>query len=198
MPPLMGFAIVVALLMLPGSGGTFLRFKLGNLMNLGSQTAVFRLLTYSVALEQTLRHPIIGWGTFSFAPLLAEGNDFARFEGWRGLWIGNYLLLAIHDTGVIGLVLWIGLLWSIIARGLRAMRAWSEPDPALAARSLALTAAVVSLFIAFLATTGFSLGYPWLLIGLLGAHARLAIEERLIPLAPAREAAPIPSPADAT
>ena len=197
MPPLVGLAIVLALLLLPGSAGTFLRFKLGNLVNFGSETAVLRLMTYSLALEQTLRHPLIGLGTFSFAPLLAEGTDFARFDGWRGLWIGNYLLLALHDTGVIGLGLWLGLLWSIVARGLRASRIASESDPALAAQALALTGAVVSLLVAFLATTGFSLGYPWLLIGLLGAHARLAIEGRSIPIASPREPGLIPSPADA-
>src|SRR4029079_7760854 len=116
-PPLVGVVIVIVLLLLPGSAGTFLRFKLVNLVNLESPTAVLRLLTYSIALKQTLLHPIIGLGTYSFAPLLAEGSDFARFEGWRGLWIGNYLLLALHDTGAIGLLLWAGLIWSIIRRG---------------------------------------------------------------------------------
>jgi len=43
------------------------------------------------------------------APLTAEGVDFQRFENWRNLWIGNYVLLAVHDTGVVGLGLWIWL-----------------------------------------------------------------------------------------
>ena len=189
--------IVIVLLLLPGSAGTFLRFKLVNLVNLESPTAVLRLLTYSIALKQTLLHPIIGLGTYSFAPLLAEGSDFARFEGWRGLWIGNYLLLALHDTGAIGLLLWAGLIWSIIRRGSRTAQATSEVDPPFAARTLALIAAIVSLLVAFLATTGFSLGYPWLLIGLLGAHARLATAARSDPL-PSPQEALIPLPADAT
>jgi O-antigen ligase len=181
-PPLIGIVIVVALLLLPGSAGTFLRFKLANLVNLESPTAALRLLTYSLALKQTLVHPIVGLGTYSFAPLLAEGNDFARFEGWRGLWIGNYLLLALHDTGVIGLLIWAGLAWSIVARGIRVARATMNVDPVFGARTLALTGAIVSLLVAFLATTGFSLGYPWLLIGLLGAHVRLAEREDPAPV----------------
>ncbi|MEP6729984.1 MAG: O-antigen ligase family protein [bacterium] len=196
--PLIGVVIVVVLLFLPGIGGTFLRFKLGNLVNIESPTAVLRLMTYALALEQTLRHPIIGLGTFSFAPLLAEGNDFARFEGWRGLWIGNYLLLALHDTGVIGLALWLGMIWTIISRGVRAMRDASEEQPVLAARTLGLIAAIVCLLVAYLATTGFSLGYPWMLIGLLGAHVRLARTRDAIPDSMTVEPLTSPSPAGAT
>ncbi|MEO7457410.1 MAG: O-antigen ligase family protein [Gemmatimonadaceae bacterium] len=169
-------ALAIVVLLIPGSAGDFLSFKLQNLLNFTSRTAAFRLLTYSLALEQTWQHPILGWGTFTFAPLVAQGNDFMQYEGWRNLWIGNYVLLALHDTGIVGLALWVGMLWSVIVRGLRATRTLVDVDPAFAARTLACTAAVVTLLIPFLATTGFSLGYTWLLIGLVGAHARLATQ----------------------
>ena len=183
-PLLVGSVLVIGLLLLPGSAGTFLRFKLSNLVNLDSRTAALRLFTYTLALEHTLQHPILGWGTYTFAPLVAQGNDFAQFEGWRSLWIGNYLLLALHDTGVVGLAMWLGMLWSIVSRGLRAWLTSRDIDREVAARLLALTAATVSLLVSFLATTGFSLGFPWLLIGLLGAHERLAMSH-----APSPEAA---------
>ncbi len=170
-------AVVLVVLLLPGVTGDFLSFKLQNLLNFGSQTAVFRLLTYSLALEQTMHHFILGSGTYTFAPLVAQGNDFMQYEGWRNLWIGNYLLLALHDTGIVGLILWLGMLWSVVAAGVRATRAIRAIDPALATLALALTGAVVTLLIPFLATTGFSLGSTWLLIGLAGAHARLAQTE---------------------
>ena len=173
---------VAAIAFLPGDTGTLLRFKLTNLVNLQSQTVSARLVTYALALEQTVRHPIVGWGTFTFAPLVAEGSDFARYEGWRNLWIGNYLLLALHDTGVIGLVMWIFMLWSMLVHGTRAARELAISDPVLGVRTLALTLAVASLLISFLSTSGFSLGFPWLLIGLLGAHARLAEDAQAAPL----------------
>jgi hypothetical protein len=145
-------------------------------VNLQSQTAVIRGITYSMALDQTTVHPWIGWGTFTFAPLTAEGADFQQFENWKNLWIGNYLLLALHDTGIVGLGLWCGLLWSIVARGVRAVRAAAPADAG--ALAIALTTAVSSLLIPFLTTSGFSLGYPWLLIGLLGAHCGLTRQRR--------------------
>ncbi|MDB4915863.1 MAG: hypothetical protein JWM95_3507 [Gemmatimonadetes bacterium] len=194
-----GCAVLLVLLLLPGSVGTFLRFKLINLVNVGSRTAALRLLTYTLALQQLVEHPFIGWGTFTFAPLVAEGADFARFDGWRSLWIGNYLILALHDTGVVGLVLWVGMLWSVIARGIRTTRRLRADDPEGADRALALTSAVASLLISFLATTGFSLGYPWLLIGLLGAHAWSEHAPRDgLPMMVAGESSLPPRPADAT
>ncbi|HEY4218289.1 MAG TPA: O-antigen ligase family protein [Gemmatimonadaceae bacterium] len=166
-------AIIGVLVLIPGNVGTVLRFKLVNLVNPQSQTVVVRLLTYGIALQQTMMHPFAGWGTFTFAPLLAEGSDFQRFDNWRSLWIGNYLLLALHDTGAIGLLCWVAMLWTVVARGLRAAREAAQAHALAALRSLGLTAAIVTLLIPFLATSGFSLGFPWLLFGLLGAHCRL-------------------------
>ncbi len=156
-------------------------------------------MTYSLALDQTATHPIVGWGTFTFAPLTAQGNDFQQFESWRNFWIGNFALLALHDTGAMGLLLWCGMLWSSIARGARAAVALRSIDVHASIHALALVGAVVSLLIPFLTTTGFSMGYPWLLIGLLGAHGRLAATAPAIPEAePPPTAVPVPLPSDAT
>ena len=74
------------------------------------------------------------------------------------------------------------MLWSILVHGTRAARESAISDPVLGVRTLALTLAVASLFISFLSTSGFSLGFPWLLIGLLGAHVRLAEDAQAAPL----------------
>jgi len=150
-----------------------------------------RLFTYAMALQQTIDHPLIGWGTFTFAPLAAQGSDFQQFDNWRNLWIGNYLLLALHDTGVVGLVLWLGLLTSILRRAIRAIRALRPTDPFAVSTVQSLTAVVVVLLVAFLSTSGFSLGYSWLLIGLLGAYCRT---RGAVPLAPVAASDPTERP----
>ena len=165
-------ALVGVLLVWPGNVGMLLRFKLTNLINPASQTAVVRLFTYVLAWEQTLRHPLIGTGTFSFAALSAQGADFQQFENWRHLWIGNYLLLALHDTGVVGLMLWVALIWTVVARALRVLRTTRHLGREAAGQLLGLLAAVVSMLVAFLSTSGFSLGYSWLIIGMLAASCR--------------------------
>jgi hypothetical protein len=172
----LGIALVlgVVLLMIPGSTGTLFRYKLLNLVNPATPTGIQRLLTYAMAIEQTTKHWVLGWGTYTFAPLVAEGADFQRFENWRNLWIGNYLLLALHDTGVIGLFSWIGLLWTALLNRRRSLA--DARDDNVRGIIVALTTAFATLLIPFLTTTGFSLGYPWLLIGLLGAYRRLVVE----------------------
>jgi O-antigen ligase len=166
--------VVGALLVLPGDTGTLFRFKLFNLLNVETQTGVVRVLSYALAAQQTVDHPVVGWGTFTFAPLVAQGPDFQQFDNWRNLWIGNYLLLAVHDTGIIGLALWIALLWNVVARAATGVRRLRQLDPAISGRMLALVLGVVTLLVAFLATSGFSLGYTWVILGLLGAHLRVA------------------------
>ena len=194
-PAIAVVVVAVALILSPGDTGALLRFKLSNLVNLESQTAVVRALVYGLAIDQVTAHPIVGWGTFTFAPLVAQGVDFQQFTNWKNLWIGNYLLLALHDTGVIGLALWCGMLWTVVARAVRAVRALREPAPGASDLTLALAMAVVTMLIPFLATNGFSLGFPWLLIGLLGVSARRAATAS----ASAPVAAPVvPQPADAT
>jgi O-antigen ligase len=190
--------VIVVLLLAPGNTANLFRFKLLNLVNLQSQTAVVRLLTYSMALDQTSAHPIVGWGTYTFAPIVAEGNDFQQFENWRNLWIGDFGLLALHDTGVIGLGLWCGMLWSVLARGIRTVSALRTTEARTSLHVVALVGAVISLLIPFLTTTGFSLGYPWLIIGLLGAHARLAPTEPGLPEPVPTSPPALPLPADAT
>jgi O-antigen ligase len=173
-----GFTIVLAISLGAGNAGNLLRFKLLNILNFGSQTAAVRFATYALAAEQAAAHPIVGWGTFTFAPLIAGGADFQRLEGWRNLWIGNYLLLALHDTGVLGFFTWLGLLWTSLAGGVRSAGAARAPDPLAAGRMIALTVAIATLLIPYLATTGFSLGFTWVLIGLLGAYRQLATLDR--------------------
>jgi O-antigen ligase len=183
-PVAVGATVVLLIVLGAGNAGNLLRFKVLNLVNFQSPTAALRLATYAVALQQVLAHPVLGWGTFTFAPLVAGGADFQRFEGWRNLWIGDYLLLALHDTGVVGLLTWLALLWSSLAGGIRAARASRESDPLIAGRTIALTAAVATLLIPYLATTGFSLGFTWVLIGLLGVYRHLSLS--------APEPAPLP------
>lgn len=167
-------AFSIAFWYLPFDGAEFFRYKVRNLVNVQSDNAIVRLLTYSLALEQFVRHPLLGWGTFSFAPLTTEGLPFREFEGWHALWIGNFLLQELHDIGVVGLLAFLAMLWSLMMTGYRLARLMLQSDVVLASRHLALLAAFVTLLVAFVFTTGFPLGYPWMFAGLLGAFSRVS------------------------
>lgn len=170
----------------PFEAAEFFRYKVRNLLNVRSANAVVRLVAFGLAIEQFAQHPLLGWGTYSFAPLMAQGIDFRQLDNWQNLWIPNFVLQVMHDTGIVGLGVFFALLGSIIRRGLRAARAAAEKDRARAVSLIALTASYCTLFVPFLFTTGFSLGYAWLLPALIGAHARVTLD-RPVPRAQASQ-----------
>ena len=91
-------------------------------------------------------------------------------------WIGNFALTLLHDSGAIGMLLFSIFLTLTVRGGLRdAKRLW-ERAPDAAVRLVGLCYGVLALLVAFLATTGFSFSYPWIALGLVGAHRRRARE----------------------
>lgn len=170
----------------PFEAAEFFRYKVRNLFNPQSSNAVVRLVVFGFALEQFAERPLLGWGTYSFAPLMAEGIAFRQIENWQNLWIPNFVLQVMHDTGIVGLLVFLALLASVIRRGLRAARLAATGDRSRAATLVALVASYCTLFVPFLFTTGFSLGYAWLLPALIGAHARIVLDA-----VPARAPGPV-------
>ena len=156
-----------------GPAGLFFRYKVENLVNPQSETASYRLVSYGLAWEQVLQKPVFGWGTFTFAPLLAQGSDVKELGVEHAIWISNYVLLILHDTGIVGLVVFVLLVVAVLRRGVRAARALIGVDRTeSAATVVALMASVIGLLISFLATSGFTFTYPWVVIGLIGAYGR--------------------------
>jgi putative inorganic carbon (HCO3(-)) transporter len=156
-----------------GPAGLFFRYKVENLINPQSETASYRLVSYGLAWEQVLQKPVFGWGTFTFAPLLAQGSDVKELGVEHAIWISNYVLLILHDTGIVGLVVFVLLVAAVLRLGLRAARALIGVDRTeSAATVVALVASVIGLLISFLATSGFTFTYPWVVIGLIGAYGR--------------------------
>lgn len=204
--PVVVLAMIAAVFwFLPTEAGEFFRFKARNLINAQSENALTRLLIYGLAIEQFTAHPLLGWGTFSFATLTSEGVDFRSFEGWQALWIGNFVLQHLHDTGVIGLGAFVALLWTLIRDGLSSVRTVITHDRALALQHLALIAAFASLLVPFFFTTGFTLGYSWMFAGMVGGYTRAsmrayagsALLEPTTPIGESGLARPTSSPAGA-
>lgn len=119
-----------------------------------------RIVQVSSAFEEVLKHPLLGGGTSSFQ--LAFDWQ-ALGEEWEDQgWIGNTEMRVLHDTGIVGLVIFIGFLASLFRRSRRALKL--EPNPVLVAL---LTSALVYC-ISFQATEGTLLAFPWVHLGLIG------------------------------
>jgi hypothetical protein len=155
-----------------GPAGVFFRYKVNNLFNPQSETATFRLVSYGLAWAQILEKPIFGWGTFTYAALLAQGSDVKELGVEHSLWIGNYVLLILHDTGIVGLLVFAALIVAVLRIGRHAARSLIAPRPQSAIAVLSLVASLCGLLVSFLASSGFTFTYPWVVIGLIGAYGR--------------------------
>ena len=161
-------AIVVLLLwFVPYQGNEFFRYKVVNLLNPTSSNAGVRLLAIAVALDHIRGYLVFGAGTFSFAPLVAGGLEFRMVEGGSHLWLGNYLVAVVHDYGIVGFMLFGLFISLLLGRALRVASRIRVRDRIGSQTLIALTASLVCILIAFIFTSGFSLGYPWLFIALL-------------------------------
>ncbi|HEY2363950.1 MAG TPA: O-antigen ligase family protein [Candidatus Angelobacter sp.] len=119
-----------------------------------------RIVQVSSAFEEVLKHPMLGGGTSSFQ--LAFDWQ-ALGEEWEDQgWIGNTEMRVLHDTGIVGLVIFIGFLVSLFRRSKRVLKL--EPNPML----VALLASALVYCISFQATEGTLLAFPWVHLGLIG------------------------------
>jgi len=169
---LLGGLVVVAVVLgaalavLPGSITGTLGARAQGLLNFTSGSGYGRVQLYKEALDEWQAHPVLGLGPGSFNYRLP--GDTAAGPAW----LPNLSLQALHDTGVIGLLV---MLWLFVAFFVVTLRALRRAPPGQPRAALAgLIAAVTALLIAFQLTPGFSLGYSWALIGFSIAAARMA------------------------
>jgi putative inorganic carbon (HCO3(-)) transporter len=153
----------------------FLRYKFLNLFDLKTGTGAGRVADFLLAWQDIVTHPWLGSGTYSFAVIRAEGVGMQEI-GDQGNWIGNYLLLALHDTGAVGLAIFVYILWATFRRGVSSLRVLRRHSAPSATMQIGLLSAFGGILVSFLSTTGFSLGYSWLTIALIGSFSRAAAQ----------------------
>ena len=113
-------------------------------------------------------HPLLGSGTASFN----LSFDWARFiPEWSSdkTWISNTLLRVLHDTGLIGLAVFLGFfvsLWRKIRRGWKGVKIPSD-------MILGLVAGLFVYVFAFQFGDGTILAFSWVHIGFLASAAIL-------------------------
>ena len=119
-----------------------------------------RIVQVSSAFEEVLKHPMLGGGTSSFQ-LAFDWQSLGEEWEEQG-WIGNTEMRVLHDTGIVGLVIFIGFLVSLVRRSKWVLKL--EPNPML----IALLASALVYCISFQATEGTLLAFPWVHLGLIG------------------------------
>ena len=132
-------------------------------------TAVNRLVQTAVAVDDVRVHPILGMGTSSFQ-LVFDWDDLGmpgmKGDTDEGGWISNSPLRILHDTGVVGLAVFMFFIGFLISAIRKALRAAPEPERAAI---IALSAGLLLYAITFQATEATMLSFTWVHIGLLAA-----------------------------
>jgi hypothetical protein len=119
-----------------------------------------RVVQVSSAFEEILKHPMLGGGTSSFQ-LAFDWQSLG--EDWEDQgWIGNTEIRVLHDTGIVGLVIFIAFLMSLYRQSRKVLKVESNPE------LLALLAAALVYCISFQATEGTLLAFSWVHLGLIG------------------------------
>jgi hypothetical protein len=119
-----------------------------------------RVVQVGSALDEILKHPVWGGGTSSFQ--LAFDWQSLGTEWEDQGWIGNTEMRVLHDTGLVGLVVFVAFLVSLYRRSKTVLKLESNPE------LFALLASAAVYCVAFQATEGTLLAFPWVHLGLLG------------------------------
>jgi O-antigen ligase len=136
-----------------------------------------RLLINALALQDILENPFFGTGTASFQlmPGAQQLGDDPTI-----MWIGNTELRIMHDTGSVGLAVFISFLFFLVMGSVKVLKREAHPE------LLALLLSGVVYSIAFQATEGTLLAFTWVHLGLIGCALAL-FRRSMIVNAPEKE-----------
>ena len=142
-------------------------------------TAV-RVATVAVAADDIVDHPILGNGTSSFQLLVSAREIGFGSDPDQGTWIGNTEMRVIHDTGLVGFLLFSWFLFSLAARVWKLLREKWNPE------LLGLSFAGLVYCLTFQTTEGTLLAFSWVHLGLIACGISIfqnsANTEKIVPI----------------
>jgi hypothetical protein len=151
------------------TGGKNLAARFANLSGdevQGDVETMGRLISWTVALEDIWQHPVAGNGTDSFQ-LLGDARE-VPILGDRP-WIANSVIRILHDTGLIGMLLFGAVVFST---GSQVKRVIGGQGPGRYF-VIALVAGSLVYLIAFMSAEGTMLAFFWVHMGVLGSACSL-------------------------
>ncbi len=134
-------------------------------------TVVRRAGMLMLATRDIQEHPVLGLGTSSFQLLYIADSD-TTYQGLDNAWLGSLFFGIVHDTGAIGMIIF---LWLIGTLGRRTWRILTAPIRAPATTAVgALAAGALVMLIAYQFTDASTLAFTWIQFGLLAAALRIS------------------------
>lgn len=126
-------------------------------------TTAGRIVQMAVAIQDVQAHPVFGTGTASFQ-LLFNWEDYLGED--LGGWVGNTPLRIVHDTGFVGLTVFLLFVGSLILAARKTIR-FSPPKTKYAL--ISLQAGLLLYAITFQSSEASLLAFTWIHFGVLAA-----------------------------
>ena len=114
-------------------------------------------------MDNIIAHPVWGSGTASFQ-LFFNWEDYLPEMGDIAGWLGNTPLRILHDTGIVGLTIFLTFLGTMAWAG-RKIKKNSNPKSRIV--MVTLTSGVVLYAMTFQSTEATTLAFTWVHLGLL-------------------------------
>ena len=153
----------------------FFQYKYAHMIDIDSGTGAYRILVYYHAYKDILKNPLLGNGTFSFGEIETP-NAPRQLKAF----IPSFLVMSIHDTGIIGVVVIIYLFYLLAKYSISSAYSLNKiNDYRLAALSISFLGALTGMFVAFQSSSGLTLGYSWVILGMIGALYRITQNKKL-------------------
>jgi O-antigen ligase len=165
--------VVVVLVMLSPFVLEYVSTRFSTASNVAADASTLgRVIQMGAAVDDVKAHPIFGTGTSSFQ-LLFKMSDVMQmnYEDDDVGWISNSPLRVLHDTGVVGLLVFLVFLGTL-ARG--AYKVVGVASRSTKLSIAALSAGLMLYAISFQATEATLLTFTWIHLGLLAAAATVA------------------------
>jgi O-antigen ligase len=136
-----------------------------------TETAPGRIVAWTATIGDILQHPILGNGTASFQ-LMADATLLPML-GDRP-WVGNTPIRILHDTGLVGLLLFGSVFLGIGAQVKNIINLKRQGREIV----IALSAGCLVYAFAFMSTEGTMLSFFWVHTGLLASACSVPISSR--------------------
>lgn len=166
-----GCSVAILLLVISPFIGSFLqqRFSTIDLEEVSTDSSAwFRIVSLGAAIDDIQAHPVLGMGTDSLQ-LTFNMRDYTGYptemDDEPG-WISNSPVRVLHDTGVIGLGIFLAFLITLAVATIRAIRLAEGPTRSVV---VALAAGLLVYAVTFQVTEATLLAFPWVHVGLLAA-----------------------------
>lgn len=128
--------------------------------------------TFAAAWQSIKDHPIFGIGTGNFGPSVSDQALVTPEKGW--LIVNNEYLEVLAETGILGLLTFLGVLFVLVMRSIRGFLA--KADPLLKTYLIATFAAFVGILVQYGTFSILYIMHIWFAIGLLIAAQNLVLK----------------------